>query len=433
MTDANVDNLIRKVGELVVRDTGGVLFRPPAVGQDLRDRLEPLADNLDVPARLAPTVPAALGRGSASDPRADVRASLTELVALCADSLEPPDSLPEPNDPEHRTRLAAATSRAYAAFATPRLAPQLFANGRADDLGRFPPPQLEGDVAAARAMALAISARTGIGEESALTELVADGHGAAAPTAARLLLRPDPEYLRLPEDQQGGIVRHLARDIEADFADRDVEEAAFRELTVELEARREDVSGGAGVIDKASATATRELGKLHALLQRTRPPQLEEVRGIVAEHLVTRVEHHAGFQTGLTADQTKEPATATAAAANTMVLSSTIPSASRPEATAATATMITEGFDELPALMAEWRADGSDVRRQAELFGSTLGDRTMTAVRGFERQPPQPAERAQSFAADPAIPPLRSVRTGESRRTDDPARPRTRGSDGLTR
>lgn len=435
MTDANLDTLIRKVDALVVRDTGGVSFGPPAVSQGLRDRLEPLADNLDVPARLAPTVPAALGRGSAHDPRADVRASLTELVGICAESLEPPDSLPETKDPAHRTRLAAATSRAYAAFATPRLAPQLFRNGRADDLGRFPPPQLEGDVAAARAMAVAISARTGIGEEAALTELVADGHGAAAPTAARMLLRSEPGYLRLPEDQRDGLVgdlvTELAGDIESGFAARDIQEAAIRELTKELEARHEDVTGGAGVIDKASAKAAPGLAAIHAELQPA--SALEEVRAIVAQHLVSSVEHHAGLQTELTSDQTKIPAAATAAAAETMVLSSTIPSQSRPAATAATATMITEGFDKVPALMSEWRAEGANVQRQAELFGNTLGDRTMAAVRGFERQSPQPVDRAQDFAADPAMPPLRRIHTGESRRTDDAARPRNRGSDGLTR
>jgi hypothetical protein len=419
-----------------------VSFAPPALGQDLRDRLEPLADNLDVPARLAPTVPAALGRGSTSDPRADIRASLTELVAICADSLEPPAALPEASDPAHRTRLAAATSRAYAAFATPRLAPQLFANGRADDLGRFPPPQLEGDVAAARAMALAISARTGIGEEAALSELVADGHGAAAPAAAQLLLRSDPDYLRLQEDQRGGIVRTLAEDIESGFAERDVQEAAIRELTDELEARREDVSGGAGVIDKASAKATRTLAELHGTPQRTTEPQLQEVRGIVAQHLVARVEHHAEFQTRLTADQTKVPDAATAAAAETMVAASTIPHESRAAATAATATMLTEGFDKLPALTTAWRADGSDVRREAELFGNTLGDRTLAAIRTFERRPPTPQaaqpdreqDTAAYFAADPAVPPLRRIHAGESQRPDDAsARPRNGGTDGLTR
>jgi hypothetical protein len=368
-------------------------------------------------------VPAALGRGATFDPRADLRAGLTELVAQCADHLEPPRSLPEPeaaDEVDRVDRLAIATSRAYAAFATPRLAPQLFPNGRADDLGRFPPPQLEGDVAAARAMAVAISARTGIGEQAALTELVADGHGAAAPTAARLLLRSDLDYLRLPEDRRDGLVgdlaAELAGDIESGFAARDAQEAAIRERTTELEARREDVSGGAGVIDEASAKAASGLAKLHATVEPTAAPDLEQVRGIVAQHLVSRVEHHAGFQTELTADQAKAPAAATTAAAETMVLSSTIPGQSRPAATAATATMITEGFDELPALMSEWRAEDANVQRQAELFGNTLGDRTMTAVRGFERQPPQPVDHAQAvatdpamrFVADPALTPLRN-------------------------
>jgi len=105
---------------------------------------------------------------------------------------------------------------------------------------------------------------------------------------------------------------------------------------------------------------------------------------------------------------------------------SAIPAESRAAATAATATMLTEGFDELPALMASWRAEGSDVSRQAALYGRTLGDRTLTAVRTFEQHPPAPhtadphreqtatagqdrVHAAAAFAADPAIPPLRKI------------------------
>ncbi|RZT28218.1 hypothetical protein EV649_1995 [Kribbella sp. VKM Ac-2569] len=169
-----------------------------------------------------------------------------------------------------------------------------------------------------------------------------------------------------------------------------------------------------------------------------RAPSLDEVRAIVARGLVSRVEHHAGIQTDLTDGQVESPPAATAAAAETMVLTSTIPVESRPAATAATATMLTEGFDELPALVAGWRADGSDVQREAEVYGGTLGDRTLAAVRGFEVHPPNPqgAEPNRVFGTDPAVPPLRRVQapTGQTRQADDAAaHSRNKGSDGLIR
>ncbi|NIK62189.1 hypothetical protein [Kribbella shirazensis] len=457
---ADVGNLVRKVDQLVEKDTvDGVsslrLGRQFELSKGHEEMLEPLAANLDLPGRLAPVIHAIGDRrdGQWYDPRADARAGLTELVALCAGSLEPDPTLPPPADPEARDRLTRAVNRAYAANATPRLVADLFPNGRSDDLGQFTPPQLEGDVAAARAMAIAIGARTGMREADVLRKLVADGPGGAAYAATDLLLRNRPDYQRLPGEQQPGIRRHLARSIEAGFAARDVRQAAERELTEELEARREDVSGGAGTIDVASAMATDELGKLHTFLQdidywqrSAEPyaePQLDEVRGIVAERLVSRVEHHAGTATDLTFDQLRVPAAATDAAAATMVTASTIPHESRPAARAATATMLTEGFDELPARMAEWRADGWDMRQHAELYGGALGDRTLAAVRTFERRPPSPRaaaapDRAQnaaaSFATDPAMPPLRRIHAGESRRADESSvRPRNGGTDGLTR
>ncbi|MET9314922.1 hypothetical protein ABZX12_24180 [Kribbella sp. NPDC003505] len=449
---AAVDRLVQQVTRLVERDTvdGVASGRPPELSEGHVEMLQPLADNLDLPGRLATTLRVVSNHqdGRWYDRREDARAGLTELVALCANSLEPDPSLPPPVDARARDRLAAAVSRAYAANATPRLVADLFTDGRPDDLGRFALPQLEGDVAAARAMAIAIGARTATREEDVLRKLVAEGHGGAAYAAAGMLLDDRLDYQRLPAEQQPGIRRHLARSIEAGFATRDIREAKQREFTEELENRREDVTGGAETIDDASKMATEELGKLNGFLadidywQRSVEPQLDEVRGIVAEHLVSRVEHHAGIQTDLSAAQVTSPAAATTAAAQTMVTASSIPAASRPEAAAATATMLSEGFDELPALVAGWQADGANVSRRAELYGATLGDRTLTAVRAFEQQPPNPNGTAlnreqagpAAFAADPAIPPLRRIHAGETRRADEgAARPRTGGPDGLTR
>ncbi|TCC03675.1 hypothetical protein [Kribbella soli] len=460
MAEANVGKLVQKVNQLVVLDSvdGVSSLRR---GQTLElsaghvEMLEPLADNLDIPGRLAPSIHRISNHqdGRWHDRREDARAGLTELVAMCADSLEPDPSLPPPVDAGARDRLATAICRAYAANATPRLVAGLFPNGRQDDLGRFPPPQLEGDVAAARAMAVAIGARTAAVEDAVLKRLVAAGHGGAAHEAAAMLLEARMDYARLPEGQRAGIHRQLTRSIEAGFAERNVQRAAARELTKELENRREDVTGGAGAIDTAGRIARDEVGKLHEFLQKIdyweesmepqptqHPASLDEARAIVARGLVSRVEHHAGIQTDLTDSQVESPPAATAAAAETMVTTSTIPVESRPAATAATATMLTEGFDELPTLVDNWRADGSDVRREAEVFGGTLGDRTLAAVRGFEVHPPnaQAAEpaRAQALGNDPAIPPLRRVQapTGQTRRPDDAAAPaRNKGSDGLVR
>ncbi|TDW98926.1 hypothetical protein [Kribbella sp. VKM Ac-2566] len=454
MADANVDALVQKVNQLVVLDSveGVSSLRR---GQTLElsaghvEMLRPLADNLDLPGRLATALHSISGtQGRWHDRRDDARAGLTELVALCANRLEPDSSLPEPADAGARDRLATAVCRAYAASATPRLVAGLFPDGRPDDLGRFPPPQLEGDVAAARAMAVAIGARTASGEDQVLKRLVAAGHGAAAHEAAAMLLEARMDFARLPHGQRAGIHRQLTRSIEAGFAVRDVQRAAARELTEELENRREDVTGGAGAIDTASGIARDEVGKLHEFLQKIdyweesmepQPtPSLDEVRAIVARGLVSRVEHHARIQTDLPDSQVASPPAATAAAAETMVATSTIPFESRPAATAATATMLTEGFDELPTLVDDWRAGGSDVRREAEVYGGTLGDRTLAAVRGFELHPPnaQAAEPNRVFGTDPAIPPLGRVQapTGQTRQADGAAASsRNKGSDGLIR
>lgn len=463
MADAEVDKLVHQVVRLVEADTvdGVSRLRPGQrleLDERLEERLKPLARNRDVPGRLAPTAYKFADRKDTRwhDPREDARRGLTALVAACANSLEPDPALPLPVDAAARDRLATAVSRAYAVSATPRLAADVFANGRPDDLGHFAPPQVEGDVAAARAMAIAIGARTGMRESDVLRKLVADGPQGAAYTATDLLLKNRPDYQRLPVEQQPGIRRHLARSIEDGFARRDVRQAAQRELTQELEDRSADVAGGAGTIDAASKLATDEVASLHEFLQRidywerSAEPSPEEVRATVVEGLVSRVEHHAGHPTRLTSSQLESPAAVATAAAETMMAATSIPAESRSAAVAATAGMLAEGFDELPALVDSWKAEGSSVQREAEVYGATLGDRALAAARTFERHPPNPdgttpdrstitdrittPDRAEAFAADPAVPPLRKVQAGAQRRADDgPARPRNGGSDGLTR
>jgi hypothetical protein len=258
-------NLIRSINHFVVEDTDGWSMASgnqlPAVSRSTERLITPLAQNLDVPARLAPAP-------GAPDRRPEIRAALTEVVADCAYTLEPDGPLPAPGHPAGRDRLAIATSRAYAAFATPRLAPRLFANGRADDLGTFPPPQLRGDAAAARAMAVAISARTGQGEEAVLTALVAAGRGAAAPAAAKMLLDAKMGFKTLPEPEQRAGVRLVAEQLEIGFAARDAQPAGVNELAEALQTRQGLAGRGAGAVDMASRVAGQEIQALHELLDR---------------------------------------------------------------------------------------------------------------------------------------------------------------------
>ncbi|MDX2968863.1 hypothetical protein [Kribbella solani] len=122
--------------------------------------------------------------------------------------------------------------------------------------------------------------------------------------------------------------------------------------------------------------------------------RLDDIQAIVARRLVDRVEHHADTDTGLRNDQLGSPDAVMGPAAETMMARSSIPPESRPAAKAAIVTMLTEGFNELPARLADWRLEGADahVRREAERFGAGLGDQTMAAVRTFEVNPPNPAD-----------------------------------------
>ncbi len=313
MADANVEKLVQKVDALVVKDTvDGVSSlrrgQTPELSAGHVEMVKPLADNLDIPQRLATSLHSISGtEGRWRDRREDARLGLTELVAMRANALEPDPSLPLAADPAARDRLARAVSRAYAFNATPRLVAGLFPNGRPDDLGRFPLPQLEGDVAGARAMAVAIGARTAQGEDAVLKRLVAAGHGGAAHEAAAMLLEVRMDYARLPEGQQAGIHRQLTRTIEAGFGDRDMERAAERELTEELEYRTRDIAGGVDPIDAAGGIARDEVGKLHESLEKidywekpaeSRPPGLPAERPQSRDDLLQRVHGTVGELTG---------------------------------------------------------------------------------------------------------------------------------------
>ncbi|WP_433166409.1 hypothetical protein [Kribbella sp. CA-247076] len=262
MADANVDNLVRRINRLVVEDTGGWSMADDdqilrTVTRSNRQALEPLADSLDVPARLVPGP-------RQQDQRPEIRAALTEVVAGCARVLEADEELPEALYQDGRDRLGVAMSRAYAALATPRLTPRLFPDGRAGDLGTFPPPALRGDVAAARAIAVAISARTGRGEEAVATALVAAGRGAVAPVAAKMLLNQRPGFAALPVPEQEALTAAVADQIEYDFEGRPQRRPAA-DLSAAVQDRHDAVAHGTNVITTASTVAGEEVEHLHAL------------------------------------------------------------------------------------------------------------------------------------------------------------------------
>ncbi|GAB2571264.1 hypothetical protein [Kribbella endophytica] len=275
MADEAVDNLIVLMNRAVVEHTGGV---PSVYGREvlevtpeLRAAIEPIADNLDVPARLAPNLRAVLAHrdGRVVDERQYLHEQLTTLVATCAGALEPDDRLPGTPESPERDRLAAAVNKAYALEATPALVPKIIENGRPDDLGTFRWRVPEGDVVAARAMAVAIGARTGRQYPDVLTAMAAAGKGGAAPAAAEMLLnKQGTAYGSLPQPEKDALLTQVARGLETGFAQRDLRGAASRELTTVVEARQIDVRGGVTPVDQASAGAAAEVRSLHDFLDR---------------------------------------------------------------------------------------------------------------------------------------------------------------------
>ncbi|NUR98099.1 MAG: hypothetical protein HOV67_22945, partial [Kribbellaceae bacterium] len=115
-----------------------------------------------------------------------------------------------------------------------------------------------------------------------LRELVAAGRGAAAPVIAGKLLTRNPRFATLPAGaQQEGVVRLAAQQLEANFASRDPREVKERELTEEVENRREDVAGGALAVDDMNSWAAGQIDDLHKLLDErevvAQPEQAESV------------------------------------------------------------------------------------------------------------------------------------------------------------
>ncbi|MEI8409112.1 MULTISPECIES: hypothetical protein [unclassified Kribbella] len=296
MADPKAEALLRKLNDLVRARTR----RPPAAPDARLPELNPmnewlfrqLADNLDIPARLAPTPAALLNPGTweSRDRQAGIRAAMTQMVAACAENLEPNSLLPAPEDQGHRDRLGAALSEAFAVQVTPEVVPGLMPNGRPGDLGVFTPPVLEGDPAAARALALAIGARTRQTDEQVLTALVGAGRGGAAPAAARMLLDTKPRFATLPRPEQEAVVGRVAQELETRFASRDLSRAQARKLTEEVENRREDITGGATAVDEAGKVAAEEIRDLHELMDKLPASHRANQARAAAEALASKPE-----------------------------------------------------------------------------------------------------------------------------------------------
>jgi hypothetical protein len=281
---ADVEDLIRTINRLVVEDTEG---RSMAVGDELPELadfeegpLRRLAENLDIPARLAPSRKAILDRDSgqdneeealreAYDERPAIGDAVTYVVAASAYSLAPQERLPAPGDPDGRSRLGWAVAKDYAELAArPRIVPKLIVNGGPDDLGIIPLPDETGDAVAARALVLGIAARTGSNENDVLKRLVRAGRGGTAPAAARMLLETNPTFTRLmgPE-QQDVVVRIVAAELERGFAtDRPLPtiENAMAYTIVE---RAQAAEWGAAAVNVASRRATAEVEELREVLE----------------------------------------------------------------------------------------------------------------------------------------------------------------------
>ena len=275
MADEAVDNLIVLMNRAVVEHTGGV---PSVYGREvlevtpeLRAAIEPIADNLDVPARLAPNLRAVLAHrdGQVVDERQYLHEQLTNWWRRARARWSPTIGCRARPSPRSATGWRQRSTRPTPSRRRPRLVPKIIENGRPDDLGTFRWRVPEGDVVAARAMAVAIGARTGRQYPDVLTAMAAAGKGGAAPAAAEMLLnKQGTAYERLPQPEKDALLQQVARGLETGFAERDLHGAASRELTTVVEARQIDVRGGVTPVDQASAGAAAEVRSLHDFLDR---------------------------------------------------------------------------------------------------------------------------------------------------------------------
>ncbi|WP_432888657.1 hypothetical protein ACQPYH_08195 [Kribbella sp. CA-245084] len=273
MADAEVSGLIRSINRLVERDTGSFSLAigdqiTHRVGRSDQRQLRLLADNLDIPARLAP-------RPREDDRRVEIRAALVETVASCAGVLEPRESVEESLYPSGRSRFETANSRLYAQYETPRLVAELRPDGQSDDLGVFLPPMIDGDLLAAHASVVAISARTGRPEPAVLRELVAAGRGAHATAAARLLLQSRPGFTALPAPERNELTTAIADHLEAQFENHE-RQAPGPEIGAVLADRQQLAGFGSTAITTASQDANEEIAHLHEFFDKIGwPPAVE--------------------------------------------------------------------------------------------------------------------------------------------------------------
>jgi hypothetical protein len=284
MADPVVEDLIRAINREVVADTGG---RSMAVGDELPELadfdegpLRRLADNLDIPARLAPSPVAILERDSRQtdeeaafaptrDERPAIGAAVTYVVAASAFSMAPQERVPPAGDPEGRSRLEWAVAKDYAELAARRrIVPKLVQNGGRDDLGSIPLPDETGDAVAARALVLGIAARTSSNEDDILKRLVRAGRGRVASAAARTLLATNPTFTRLmvPE-QQEVIVRIVAAEMERGFATDRPRPTIENAMAFTIVERAQAAEWGAAAVNLASKRATAEVEELREVLE----------------------------------------------------------------------------------------------------------------------------------------------------------------------
>ncbi|MFF0269290.1 hypothetical protein [Kribbella sp. NPDC004536] len=307
MAEPSVERVVAGVVRFVEGDTG---LRCAATTDELVAGLTDgdlrvlglLGDNLDIPARLAPSTEEVLARDrwrldpndlepsdhtfeEPWDDRRAARALLTIVTARVADRLRPGEGVPEPAGQAQRDRLGWAVSRAYAESVAPRLPESLFTDGKPGDLGLFAPPVLEGDVAAARSLAFAVGVRFDQRDSDVLRELVAAGRGGAAPVIAKKMLERNPGFATLPAAEKASVVRQAAQELEANFASRDPRETKERELTEEVENRRDDIAGGALAVDDMNSWAGAQIDKLHAAVDEHQAIEQPEQAGTLYEQV----------------------------------------------------------------------------------------------------------------------------------------------------